>query len=155
VWGKLDFLFLDLAPGTDRIATLANILPGLTGIILVTIPSEVAHLVVRKSLALAQDLKIPVLGLIENMAGYSCQNCQTVGELFRPSAGLRLARDFGIRFLGEIPFDVRIARAGDSGVPFVATHHETAAGRMFQGIARELSAGLDRERNARIERGAR
>ena len=138
-WGELDYLFLDLPPGTDRMATLADILPGLTGMVLVTIPSEVSHLVVRKSLALARNLKIPVLGLIENMAGYHCQHCRTIGELFKPAEGLRLAGDFGIRFLGEIPFDPRLARSGDSGIPFMAVHQETAAGRVFQAIARELS----------------
>ena len=155
VWGELDFLFLDLPPGTDRIATLADILPGLTGMVLVTIPSEVSHLVVRKSLALARDLKVPVLGLIENMAGYSCQHCQTVGELFKPGEGPRLAGDFGIRFLGEIPFDPRLARSGDSGIPFVAMHQETTIGRMFQMIARELSMAIRHGPNGRTERGKR
>jgi ATP-binding protein involved in chromosome partitioning len=115
VWGELDFLFLDLPPGTDRIATLVDILPGLTGMILVTIPSEVSHLVVRRSLALARDLKVPMLGLIENMAGYDCRYCQTVGELFQPGQGPRLAHDFGIRFLGS-SFDPRLARSGDSSI---------------------------------------
>jgi ATP-binding protein involved in chromosome partitioning len=153
VWGDLDFLFLDLPPGTDRIATLADILPGLTGIVLVTIPSEVSHLVVRKSLALARDLKIPVLGLIENMAGYCCQHCQTVGELFKPGEGSRLAGDFGIRFLGELPFDSLLAHSGDSGIPFVAMHQETTIGQMFQMIARELSMALRLELDGHTERG--
>jgi ATP-binding protein involved in chromosome partitioning len=155
LWGALDYLFLDLPPGTDRIATLADILPGLTGIILVTIPSEVSHLVVRKSLALARDLKIPVLGLIENMVGYDCQSCQTVGELFQPGQGLRLARDFDIRFLGELPFDPRLARSGDSGIPFVAIHQETTAGRMLQTMARGLLGALERRAGRRMERGER
>src|ERR671923_1542559 len=140
IWGALDYLFLDLPPGTDRIATLADILPGLTGVILVTIPSEVSHLVVRKSLALARHLKIPMLGLIENMVGYDCQYCQTVGELFRAGQGPQLAHDFGIRFLGEIPFDPRLARSCDSGIPFVAIHHDTTTGQIFQAMARELPA---------------
>ncbi|MBI3325313.1 MAG: P-loop NTPase [Nitrospinae bacterium] len=140
VWGNLDMLFLDLPPGTDRLATLASILPELTGMIVVTIPSEVSHLVVRKSLALAQELKTPVLGLIENMVGYYCQTCETVGELFRPGQGLALARDFGVPFLGEIPFDTRLARSGDSGIPFVALHAEAATGQMFRSIASDLLA---------------
>ena len=139
MWGALDCLFLDLPPGTDRIATLADILPGLTGIILVTIPSEVSHLVVRKSLALARHLKIPMLGLIENMVGYDCQYCQTVGELFKAGQGPQLAHDFGIRFLGALPFDPRLARSCDGGIPFVAMHQETATGQVFQAMARELS----------------
>jgi ATP-binding protein involved in chromosome partitioning len=155
VWGELDFLFLDLPPGTDRIATLADILPGLTGVVLVTIPSEVSHLVVRKSLALARGLRVPVLGLIENMAGYYCQHCQTVSELFRPGEGLRLAHDFGIRFLGEIPFDQRLARSGDSGIPFVAMHQETTIGRMFQMIGRELSRTIRLGQDGHTERGKR
>jgi ATP-binding protein involved in chromosome partitioning len=155
VWGELDCLFLDLPPGTDRIATLADILPGLTGMILVTIPAEVSHLVVRKSLALARDLKIPVVGLIENMTGYYCQNCQTVGELFRPGTGPCLARDFGVRFLGEIPFDPRLARAGDSGIPFVAMHQQTATGHVFQTMARDLLAAVNGEIHGHIERGRR
>jgi hypothetical protein len=96
-----------------------------------------------------------VLGLIENMAGYSCQHCQTVGELFKPGEGPRLAGDFGIRFLGEIPFDPRLARSGDSGIPFVAMHQETTIGRMFQMIARELSMAIRHGPNGRTERGKR
>jgi ATP-binding protein involved in chromosome partitioning len=153
VWGDLDILFLDLPPGTDRIAALAGILPRLTGLILVTIPSEVSHLVVRKSLALARDLRIPVLGLIENMAGYYCQSCETVGELFRPGHGARLACDFGIRFLGEIPFDPRLARSGDSGLPFVALHQETAIGRTFQEIGRGLLTSVRKRQTAMREEG--
>ena len=153
IWGELDCLFLDLPPGTDRIATLADILPTLTGMILVTIPAEVSHLVVRKSLALTRGLKVPVLGLIENMTGYSCQNCQAIGDLFRPGEGPRLARDFGIRFLGDLPFDPRLARAGDSGIPFVALHQNTAPGQVFQRIARELLAAMQAEAGGQKESG--
>jgi ATP-binding protein involved in chromosome partitioning len=142
VWGELDLLFLDLPPGTDRIATLVDILPGLTGLILVTIPSEVSHLVVRRSLALARDLKVPVLGLIENMAGYQCQNCHVVGELFRPGEGPALARDFDIRFLGALPFDPRLARSSDSGIPFMAMHQDTTTGHVFRTIAHGLRAAI-------------
>jgi ATP-binding protein involved in chromosome partitioning len=141
VWGALDILFLDLPPGTDRIATLAGILPALTGVIIVTNPSEISHLVVRKSLTLAKDLQVPVLGLVENMVGYICQTCHTVGELFRTGQGAGLARDFAIPFLGEIPFDSRIARSGDSGIPFAALHQDTPAGQILHGIAHHL---LDR-----------
>jgi len=142
VWGELDILFLDLAPGTDRIATLSGLLPSLTGIILVTIPSEVSHLVVRKSLVLARELKISMLGLIENMSGYECPTCQTIGELFKPGQGPLLAREFGVPFLGAIPFDPRLARSGDSGIPFVAMHEEGATSRALWGIVRELTVGL-------------
>jgi ATP-binding protein involved in chromosome partitioning len=155
VWGILDLLFLDLPPGTDRIATLAGILPGLTGMLIVTIPAEVSHLVVRKSLALARDLKVPVLGLIENMAGYYCQACQTLGELFSAGQGEALAGDFGIPFLGQIPFDPLLARSGDSGIPFVAQYGETPVGQAFLVIARGLIAQLMNEDEGGTERGTR
>ena len=153
IWGNLDYLFLDLPPGTDRIATMADILPGLTGLILITIPAEVSHLVVRKSLALTRQLKVPVLGLIENMSGYFCQTCCTVGELFKPGEGSRLAGDFRIPFLGELPFDPRLARAGDSGIPFVAMHSKTATGLVFHSIARELMAAMRPAVDSHNERG--
>jgi ATP-binding protein involved in chromosome partitioning len=155
VWGTLDVLFLDLPPGTDRIATLAGILPGLTGILIVTIPAEVSHLVVRKSLALARGLKMPVLGLIENMAGYHCQACQTIGELFRAGQGDALAGDFGIPFLGQIPFDPRLAHSGDSGIPFVVLYGETPVGRAFRLIARGLMTHLMSKDEGSTERGTR
>jgi ATP-binding protein involved in chromosome partitioning len=152
VWGALDILWLDLPPGTDRIATLAGILPGLTGVILVTIPAEVSHLVVRKSLALARDLRVPVLGVIENMVGYYCQTCHTVGELFRPGEGAALARDFGIPFLGDLPFDPRLARSGDAGIPFVALHARTPLGQALQRIARQLMACAGEAKAESLER---
>jgi ATP-binding protein involved in chromosome partitioning len=96
-----------------------------------------------------------MLGLIENMTGYYCQSCQTVGELFRPGEGSRLARDFGIRFLGQIPFDPRLARSGDSGIPFVAMHQKTATGQVFQTIVRGLSAAVSGQTHGHTERGTR
>jgi len=139
-WGDLDILFLDLPPGTDRMATLAGLLPQLTGMLVVTIPSDISHAVVRRSLALARELKIPVLGLIENMVGYYCETCEALGELFRPGQGTALARDFNIPFLGEIPFDPRLARSADGGLPFVALQGESATGRVFRRLAADLLA---------------
>jgi ATP-binding protein involved in chromosome partitioning len=74
-------------------------------------------------------------------------------SIVRPGQGPRLARDFGIRFLGELPFDPRLARSGDSGIPFVAIHQETMTGRMFQAMARELSVAIGLEPEGHIERG--
>ena len=100
VWGDLDFLLLDLPPGTDRLATVAGILPGLSGAVIVTIPSEVSHLVVKKSITIAKESKVPILGLVENMAGYLCQKCGEVGDLFQGPGGAALANEFNIPFLG-------------------------------------------------------
>ncbi len=130
-WGELDALLLDLPPGTDRLATVASLLPELTGSVIVTIPSDVSHLVVKKSITVAAQTKAPVLGLVENMAG-----------LFPgPDAGA-LARDTGIPFLGAVPFDPALAAACDRGEPFVALAPESPAAQALMRIAGAIRAAL-------------
>ena len=143
-WGDLDLLLADLPPGTDRIPTIAGLLPDLTGTLIVTIPSEVSQLVVRKSIAMAQEVKTPVLGLVENMAGYVCPHCGGLGELFHGPGGERLAAEAGIPFLGRIPFDPRIAAAGDRGAAFLAEEAGSPAGRALTELAGRILATLHR-----------
>lgn len=141
-WGTLDLLLLDLPPGTDRLPTVAGILPGLSGALIVTIPSEVSHLVVKKSVTAAREAKVPILGLVENMAGYVCARCGSVGDLFRGPGGEALAAELAIPFLGAVPFDPRLAHAGDRGVPFVAAESDSPAARSLLEIAERLRASL-------------
>jgi len=129
-WGALDALLVDLPPGTDRLATVASLAP-LAGIVVVTIPSDVAHLVVRRSITAAIQTKAPVLGLVENMAG-----------LFPGPDAARLAADGGIPFLGSVPFDPELAAAADRGEAFVATAPEREAARALRGIAGGIRAAL-------------
>ena len=137
-WGSLDLLLIDLPPGTDRLSTVAGLAPSLSGTVVVTIPAEVAHLVVKKSITVAKTTAAPVLGLVENMAGYVCAKCGALGELFQGSQGESLAAEFAIAFLGRIPFDPRLAAAGDRGVPFVVEHPESLAGRALAEIAKRI-----------------
>src|SRR5205809_455752 len=125
----LGVLLLDLPPGTDRLVTVASLLPTLSGTIVVTIPSEVAHLVVRKSITIAAQAKAPVLGLVENMAG-----------LFPGPSGIDLAREAGIPFLGAVPFDPALAAAADLGEPLVASAPTCEAARALTAIARTVAA---------------
>lgn len=142
VWGTLDLLLLDLPPGADRLPTVAGLLPDLTGAVVVTIPSEVSHLVVKKSITLAREAGTRLLGLVENMAGYVCLQCGSVGTLFEGPGGERTAAQAGIPFLGRIPFDPRLAAASDHGRPFVLDHGDTPAGRALRDIAARLVQGL-------------
>lgn len=146
VWEELDFLLVDLPPGTDRLPTLAGLVY-LSGAILVTIPSEISQLVVRKSITVARELPTPIAGLVENMAGYACQSCGSLGDLFPLGNAERMAEEAGIPYLGRIPFDSRIGRCGDLGVPFVAEHPASIAGEAFKQIAGGLKEflGLGRE----------
>src|SRR5262252_502029 len=138
-WGALDLLLIDLPPGAERLPTLLDFLPGLTGAVVVTIPSEVSHLVVRRALTLARERGARLLGLIENMAGYACPTCGAVGPLFEGPGGETTAAQHGLPFLGRVPFDPRLASAADRGRPFVLEHGATPAGRALAAIAGGLA----------------
>ncbi len=143
-WGELDFLLLDLPPGTTKMPTVAHLIPNLSGTIIVTIPSEISYFVVKKSVTLAKELNMTVLGLVENMAGYHCQNCGIVGELFGTSyRGEETARSLGVPFLGEIPFDSRLTGCTDRGKPFILEHRDSLATTALQGIADNIEAFLE------------
>jgi ATP-binding protein involved in chromosome partitioning len=126
-WGALDVLLVDLPPGTDRLATVTGLVPALSGTVVVTIPSDVSRLIVRKSITVAQAAPAPVLGLIENMAG-----------LFPGPGAEALAREGGVPFLGRVPFDPDLAAAADRGEPYVAAAPEAPAARALTAIAAGL-----------------
>jgi ATP-binding protein involved in chromosome partitioning len=140
-WGALDVLLLDLPPGTDRLVTMAALLPVLSGTIVVTIPSDVAHLVVRKSITIAAQAKAPILGLVENMTG-----------LFPGPSGAELAREAGIPFLGGVPFDPALAAAADLGEPLVASAPTCDASRALFAIATAVGAALSDARSSGPQR---
>ena len=130
-WGDLDLLLLDLPPGTDRLLTLASLIPVLAGTIVVTIPSDVSQLVVRRSLTAAQQGRAPILGLVENMAG-----------LFPGPDAEALARDASIPFLGRVPFDADLAAAADRGDAFVSKFPDRPASIALRAIASSLRTSL-------------
>ena len=141
-WGSLDLLLIDLPPGAERLPTLLDLLPGLTGAVVVTIPSAVSHLVVRRALTLARDRGARLLGLIENMAGYVCPTCGNVGPLFEGPGGEVMAAQHGLPFLGRVPFDPRLAAAADRGRPFVLDHGATPAAQALNSIASAVIQGV-------------
>jgi ATP-binding protein involved in chromosome partitioning len=143
-WGDLDLLLLDLPPGAPRLPTLAGLLLDLDGALVVTIPSEVSELVVGRSVELARTHGVRLLGLVENMAGYLCPACGTVGDLF-PGDRRTLAEAFGLQTLGRILFDPLIARCADRGIPYAVEYPETAAGQALRELATRLSALLSPE----------
>jgi ATP-binding protein involved in chromosome partitioning len=130
-WGDLDLLVVDLPPGTDRVATLASLVPALAGMIIVTIPSDVSQLVVRRSITAAREAGATVLGLVENMAG-----------LFPGPDAAALAAEGGIPFLGSVPFDRAVSLACDRGDPFVASEPGSAAARALEAIAARIRGAL-------------
>jgi ATP-binding protein involved in chromosome partitioning len=130
-WGTLDILLVDLPPGTDRLATVAGLLPALAGTVVVTIPSDVSHLVVRKSITVARGVTAPILGVVDNMVG-----------MFPGPGGETLARDAGVPFLGSVPFDPALAAAADRGQPYVDAAPEAPAALALTAIATRLRDAL-------------
>jgi len=137
-WGVLDRLLPDLPPGTDRIPTVAGLVPALAGIVIVTIPSDLSHLIVKKSITAATTTRVPVLGLVENMTG-----------LFAGPDAMEVARGAGIPFLGRVPFDPLLAAAGDRGEPFVVERPERESARALRSIGQRILDTLPA--NARVD----
>ena len=104
VWGTLDLLLVDLPPAADRLEDLSALVPELAGALVVTIPSEESRRSVERSMHVAAEAGVPLLGVIENMSGYQCPGCEAVRPLFAGDAGEALAREFGVPLLGRIPF---------------------------------------------------
>jgi len=132
-WGGLDMLLIDLPPGTDRLLTIHGLLPRLSGTIIVTIPSDVSRMVVRRSITVAAQTRVPVLGLVENMAG-----------MFPGAGGEDLAREAQIAFLGRVPFERALAEAADRGEALVAAAPASEAAVALREIAGRVREALER-----------
>jgi ATP-binding protein involved in chromosome partitioning len=141
-WGALDFLFVDMPPGADRFETLMRLVPDLSGALVVTIPSRVSYLVVRRAIAAARQAGARLAGLVENMSGLVEENGESIRELFPGSDGAAFAAEIDLPFLGRVPFDPRLARTTDAGRPFVLQHNHTPAGRAILSVAHKLEEGL-------------
>ena len=144
-WGELDYMIVDLPPGTgDAQLTLAQKVP-LAGGVIVSTPQDVALIDARKGLAMFRKVNVPVLGLVENMSTFVCPHC---GERNRTSSnmagGRRTAETLRCRFLGSVPLDPQIALGGDAGVPAMAEAQQSPHAEAFLEIARGVSEELDR-----------
>ncbi len=136
-WGNLDYLLLDLPPGTDRLPNVVELIPNLGGIVVVTIPSEVSQLIVKKSVTMARDiLKVPIIGVVENMAFYVCQHCGEEEPLF--SADKTPHKAFQQTVLGSIPFDPKLARSNDNGTPYVDRYPDAPASQALMQVAEKI-----------------
>jgi len=134
-WGELSFLFIDLPPGTgDEPLSVMQLIPDLDGVIIVTIPSEVSQVVVKKAVTFARQLGAPIIGIIENMSGYVCPKCGTEINIFREGGGRKIAEDLAVPFLGSIPIDPEICSDSDEGTPFIINHNDSPASRAFTEI---------------------
>lgn len=140
VWGDLDYLLVDLPPGTgDAPMSLAQLVP-LTGVVLVTTPHNVAANIAGKSAQLFVRLGAPVIGVVENMATFACPGCGTEARIFAGMSGAELADKLAVPFLGSVPLDPGVSEAADRGLPSLVAHPETVQAASFREIAGKLAA---------------
>ncbi len=138
-WGELDYLLVDLPPGTgDAPMTLGQSVP-LAGVVIVLTPQDVAATIAAKSIQLFQRLDAPILGIVENMAGFVCSHCGEVTQIFSGQSGPELAKRFKIPFLGSIPLDPNISASGDQGTPAIEAYPDSTQAKAFTEITGKLA----------------
>lgn len=138
-WGNLDYLIIDSPPGTgDEPLSICQLIPELEGGIIVTTPQSVALLDSRKCVNFLKNLKIPILGIIENMSGLKCPHCGKNIDLFKSGGGKEAAQEFNLPFLGKIPIDLNIVIAADEGKPYICQYKDTETAQIFNRIVKAI-----------------
>jgi len=149
-WGELDYLVVDSPPGTgDEPLSICQLMPEADGAVVVTTPQDVAVTDVRKCITFCRQLKMPVLGVVENMSGFVCPHCGKTTDLFKSGGGERMAADMGAPFLGRIPIDTAVVESGDAGRPVVTHYADTPSAMAFAQIAATIRQRLEEQRHAR------
>jgi ATP-binding protein involved in chromosome partitioning len=150
VWGELDILFIDLPPGTgDEPLSIAQLLPEMDGVIIVTMPSELSRAVVKKAITFAQRMGMPTVGVVENMSGFVCPTCGDKIDIFQSGGGEKMAKEAGVPFLGSIPIDPKVSVDSDKGKPFVIEHADSPAAKAFIEIVKKVEACLRERENTK------
>ncbi|KTF34365.1 Mrp/NBP35 family ATP-binding protein, partial [Xanthomonas translucens] len=150
LWDDLDYLLIDLPPGTGDIQlTLAQKIP-VAGAVIVTTPQDIATLDAKKALKMFEKVEVPVLGIVENMAVHTCTQCGHVEHLFGEGGGQRMAQQYGVPMLGSLPLAIAIREQGDAGTPIVAAAPDSAAAQAYLAAAQRLTEELRKRPRASI-----
>ncbi len=143
VWDELDFLLIDMPPGSDRIDNIRDLIPELGGVVEITIPSLISQHIVSKSITKNTELGVPIIGLVENMATYVCPHCNEEGALFEGENVEELSKKKGIPFIGRIPFDTRVSKQTGSGKLFYTEHPDSVAGKAIKDTVNNIIKFLE------------
>jgi ATP-binding protein involved in chromosome partitioning len=139
-WGALDYLIIDLPPGTGDIhLTLAQQVP-VTGAVIVSTPQDVGLQISMKTLRMFQQTRVPILGIVENMSYYICPHCNSRDHIFGEGGAKRAAAELDIPFLGEVPLDLAIRQQSDAGAPIVVARPDAESSKTLREIARKVAA---------------
>jgi ATP-binding protein involved in chromosome partitioning len=141
-WRDLDYLVVDLPPGTGDIQLSLSQRVPLSGAVIVTTPQDIALLDARKGIEMFREVSVPVLGVVENMSTHVCGKCGHEEAVFGAGGGERLAREYGVELLGQLPLDIRIREQADGGNPTVAAEPDSPLAQRFRDIARKAVARL-------------
>lgn len=151
LWGDLEFLFIDLPPGTgDEPLSVMQLLPDMDGVIIVTMPSEVSQIVVKKAITFARQIGVPIIGIIENMSSYICPKCGEEINIFKTGGGKKIAEDLSVPFLGSIPIDPEICEDSDTGLPFIIKHRDSSATKSFKEIVIKVENFLKQRKQLEV-----
>lgn len=138
-WGELDYLVVDMPPGTgDEAISIIQLIPKADGVVIVTTPQDVSLLDSRKSITFSAEAKIPIIGIVENMSGFVCPHCGEVTDIFKSGGGAATAAEFDIQFLGKVPIEPAIVTSGDSGMPVVISNPDSASAKAFEDITDKI-----------------
>lgn len=143
-WGDLDYLFIDLPPGTgDEPLSVMQLIPDMNGVVIVTMPSEVSEAVVKKSVNFAKQVGVPIIGIIENMSGFVCPECGKQIDIFKSGGGSRIAHDLKVPYLGKIPIDPQVCTDSDDGLPFIGEKPSSPTVKAFNEIVTKTKQFLE------------
>jgi ATP-binding protein involved in chromosome partitioning len=141
-WGDLDYLIVDMPPGTGDIQlTLSQRVP-LTGAIIVTTPQDIALLDARKGLKMFEKVGVPILGIVENMAVHVCSNCGHAEHIFGAGGGERMSKEYGVDYLGALPLAMSIREQADSGRPTVVSEPDSEVASIYKSVARQMAVKI-------------
>jgi ATP-binding protein involved in chromosome partitioning len=142
-WGQLDYLLIDLPPGTGDVQLTLAQQAALAGAVIITTPQQVALGVARRGLKMFQQVDVPIVGVIENMSGFTCRHCGETTEVFKAGGGRRMAGELGVPFLGSLPLDPEIMMSGDDGVPVLNRAPESTAAKAILELAGHFRTQVD------------
>lgn len=138
-WGELDYLIIDAPPGTgDEPLSVCQLIPKLTGSVIITTPQDVALLDARKTVSFSRALGVPVIGIVENMSGFTCPYCGKKIDIFKTGGAIKAAKQMNLNFLGEVPLDPKIVDSSDDGKPFITAVEDNPNAEKLEQIAENI-----------------